>query len=127
MPNPPKTFFSFLKVIDRRNSVFKLSQGVFIAPTPLEQLYGTSDLVKNVFVYGKASMHSIAVAVVPSSLLKEQGTAAEAVLLKVCDYHPNYRLITFFLLQEFRAIGRKAGRPAWEIPHIIVIDDQVSD
>jgi len=85
-------YFSPFKVIDRRNSVFKLSQGVFIAPTPLEQLYGTSDLVTNVFVYGKASMHSIAVAVVPSSLLKEQGPA-EAVLLKVCNDDPITALI----------------------------------
>lgn len=63
--------------------MFKLAQGVFIAPTPLEQLYGSSDLVAHVFIYGRASMHSVAAAVVPSSLLKERGEDGESILRKV--------------------------------------------
>ncbi len=61
---------------------------MFVAPTPLEQLYGSSNLVLNIFIYGEASMHSVAAAVVPSAMLKEQGPAGVEILLKVDDFSP---------------------------------------
>lgn len=41
-----------LKIIDRRKNIFKLSQGEYIAPDKLEQVYKTTRGVADIFVYG---------------------------------------------------------------------------
>lgn len=72
-----------IRVIDRRNAVFKLAQGVFVAPTPLEQLYGSSELVSHVFIHGEPSMHCVVAAVVPSTLFQESKESSASIILKV--------------------------------------------
>src|SRR5690606_28431628 len=72
-----------IRVIDRRNAIFKLSQGtslfsfqrtllnclkgVFVAPDPLENLYTTSKLVSQAFIFGNGYMSSVAIVIVPTS------------------------------------------------------------
>ena len=41
-----------LKVIDRRKNIFKLSQGEYVAPDKLEQVYKTTSGIADIFVYG---------------------------------------------------------------------------
>ena len=41
-----------VKVIDRRKNIFKLSQGEYIAPDKLEQIYKTTPGVGDIFIYG---------------------------------------------------------------------------
>ena len=41
-----------IKIIDRAKNIFKLSQGEYIAPDKLENIYITSPYLTLVFVYG---------------------------------------------------------------------------
>jgi long-chain acyl-CoA synthetase len=41
-----------LKIIDRRKNIFKLSQGEYVAPDRLEQVYKTTPGIADIFVYG---------------------------------------------------------------------------
>lgn len=41
-----------LKIIDRRKNIFKLSQGEYVAPDRLEQVFKTCMPVEDIFVYG---------------------------------------------------------------------------
>ena len=53
-----------LKVIDRKNAIFKLANGKFVAPAPLETLYGQSPLIKQALVYGTPGSRNINMVVV---------------------------------------------------------------
>merc|ERR1711976_59091 len=48
-----------LKIIDRRKNIFKLSQGEYVAPDRLEQIYKTCMPVEDVFVYGDSFKSSL--------------------------------------------------------------------
>ncbi|KER24352.1 hypothetical protein T265_07956 [Opisthorchis viverrini] len=52
-----------LQIVDRCKSIFKLSQGEYVAPERVEQIYALSPLVLNVYVDG-SSLYSYTVAVV---------------------------------------------------------------
>ena len=41
-----------LKIIDRAKNIFKLSQGEYIAPEKLENIYVQTELIAQIFVYG---------------------------------------------------------------------------
>ena len=41
-----------VKIIDRAKNIFKLSQGEYIAPEKLEKVYGLSQLIQQIWVYG---------------------------------------------------------------------------
>lgn len=43
-----------LKIIDRRKHIFKLSQGEYIVPEKIENIYCRSKYVYQVFVYGES-------------------------------------------------------------------------
>jgi long-subunit acyl-CoA synthetase (AMP-forming) len=59
-----------IRIIDRISSVFKLRQGVFVAPAPLEQLYAQSPLVHQILIHGSAEAYApIAVQFFSQSLL----------------------------------------------------------
>ena len=52
-----------LKIIDRKKSIFKLSQGEYVAPDRLEQIYKVAMCIEEIFVYGD-SLKSCLVAIV---------------------------------------------------------------
>lgn len=56
-----------LKIIDRNKNIFKLSQGEYITPIKLEELYKQNPFVEDIFIYGE-STKSFIIAIV--SILK---------------------------------------------------------
>ena len=60
-----------IRVIDRCKSVFKLAQGIFVPPEPLEARILRSPFVKQVFVWGNSTMSAVSAVVVPTQALLE--------------------------------------------------------
>ncbi len=56
-----------LVYVDRRNNVLKLSQGEFVTLSKLEAAFGTSALVRQIFIYGNSARSYLLAVVVPTS------------------------------------------------------------
>lgn len=116
-----------IRVIDRASSMFKLSQGIFVAPQPLEELYGSSELVSQIFVHGEASMSYVSAIVVPSPLLlsrlaeriPEQSGLQDAIRLNDDRFRPDARCI---LRKDFYRLARAKNLPSYKIPQHIIIE-----
>ncbi|XP_063537211.1 long-chain-fatty-acid--CoA ligase 5 isoform X1 [Cydia strobilella] len=54
-----------LKIIDRRKHIFKLSQGEYIVPEKIENIYIRSQYVEQIFVHGESLKSCIVAVVVP--------------------------------------------------------------
>jgi len=54
-----------LKVVDRKKHIFKLSQGEYIAPEKIENIYLSSKFVGQIFVHGESLKSSLIAVVVP--------------------------------------------------------------
>ncbi|KAJ2945572.1 hypothetical protein O0L34_g394 [Tuta absoluta] len=54
-----------LKIIDRRKHIFKLSQGEYIVPEKIENIYIRSQYVEQVFVHGESLKSCVVAVVVP--------------------------------------------------------------
>ena len=50
-----------LVILDRRSSLFKLANGRFVAPAPLEAVFQASPLVSQVFVHGSSALRAVEV------------------------------------------------------------------
>lgn len=63
-----------IKIIDRSKNIFKLSQGEYIAPEKLEQIYGKLPTIGQLMIYGNSHKNCVvAIIVVEDLIVKEWG------------------------------------------------------
>jgi len=102
-----------LKIIDRKKHIFKLSQGEYIAPEKIENIYSNSQYVAQVFVHGEG-LKSCVVAVVVPDVENVKYYAAEHNIpgtLSVLCNHPEIKAL---IMQDITLLGKKAGLKSFE-------------
>lgn len=97
-----------LQIIDRRKNMFKLSQGEYIAPEKLEQVYKQVKGVEDIFVYGDSLKSSlVAILNVDTKFLVELGK--ELNVEGTADELAENDVIKKRILENLQAHGKKSN------------------
>ena len=97
-----------LKIIDRANNLFKLSQGEYIAPEKLQNIYSQVPIVSQMCVYGDSTRDYLTAIVVPDMThveywviqnnveitadLFENNALKEHIVQELCRKHCEFKL-----------------------------------
>ncbi|KAI9594291.1 hypothetical protein BDF19DRAFT_445496 [Syncephalis fuscata] len=107
-----------LSIIDRKKNIFKLSQGEYVAPEKIENVYVTHPAVAQVFVHGDSLQSQLVTIIVPDPETFPQWVTdvlGRNISIKdlaiVCEED---RVLRDKLLNELNRLGRKAGLHGFE-------------
>ena len=92
-----------LKIVDRTKHIFKLSQGEYIAPEKIENIYVMCPRVAQCFVDGSSLQNFVVGIVVPEPTLAEEWAKKNKV--EVADL-PNNQDFINSLLEDMKAVGK---------------------
>ncbi|XP_019858162.1 PREDICTED: carboxylic acid reductase-like isoform X1 [Amphimedon queenslandica] len=115
-------------IIDRKKNIFKLSQGEFVAPEKLENIFENgSRLIEQVFIHGSIWRDGVIGLVVPhkdalekwwieNNTIEEDSSVPD--IKDLCTLRP----VVDLFLSELRRVGEKHCLPGWEIPSSILLE-----
>ncbi|GAM21371.1 hypothetical protein SAMD00019534_045460 [Acytostelium subglobosum LB1] len=111
-----------IKIIDRKKNAFKLSNGEFVAPEPLENHFLGSDLIEQMFIYGNTLKTFLVAVVMPrKSVLEQHGITNESTIQDKDNCLPLKNIV----MKEIQRIATEIKLANYEIPKIIAIDNTV--
>jgi long-subunit acyl-CoA synthetase (AMP-forming) len=102
-----------LKIIDRKKHIFKLSQGEYIAPEKIENVYSKSQYVAQVFVHGEG-LKSCVIAIVVPDVENVKYYAAEHNIPGTLSVLCNTPEIKQLIMNDITDLGKKAGLKSFE-------------
>ena len=97
-----------LQYLDRRNNVLKLAQGEFVTVSKLEAAYGTSPLIRQIYVYGNSSRSYLLAVIVPTT---------EALAFDTAQLRPA-------LADALQAVARESGLQSYEVPRDFLVETE---
>ena len=115
-----------VRVIGRCKSHFKLAQGIYVAPEPLEEIFSRSDLVEQIFVWGGGFMAAVvAVVVVDAELLLSRlnlpRTTDLVAALRELPLAARAERLVLESLGEVAAAPEHRLKP-WETPQAVLVE-----
>jgi long-chain acyl-CoA synthetase len=104
-----------LKIIDRKKNLFKLSQGEYISPEKIENIYLRSQFVAQVIVDGNSLKDFLVGVVVPDEpyliqYAKQLGLQSNTTIEDLC----NNKVIKTAILEDLQRFGKQAGLMSYE-------------
>eukprot|EP01125_Pyxidicula_operculata_P002057 TRINITY_DN12012_c0_g1_i1.p1 TRINITY_DN12012_c0_g1~~TRINITY_DN12012_c0_g1_i1.p1 ORF type:complete len:716 (-),score=149.06 TRINITY_DN12012_c0_g1_i1:79-2226(-) len=105
-----------IKIVDRVKNIFKLSQGEYVAPEKLENLFVRSNFVAQIFVYGSSLKHFLVAVVVPDPEFvlpwAKTQPGMESLTPQQLIEHPDFKKA---VLADLEKTGRSAGMNGYEM------------
>lgn len=113
-----------LKIIDRKKNIFKLSQGEYIAPEKIENIYVRAAPVMQVYIHGESLQAQLLAFVVPdpetfASWCAEKGLGNDTVA-NLC----NKPEVKKAVLAEITALGKQSLLKSFEQAKAIYLDSE---
>eukprot|EP01112_Ceratiomyxa_fruticulosa_P012435 TRINITY_DN3442_c0_g1_i3.p1 TRINITY_DN3442_c0_g1~~TRINITY_DN3442_c0_g1_i3.p1 ORF type:complete len:761 (+),score=137.76 TRINITY_DN3442_c0_g1_i3:79-2361(+) len=104
-----------LTLIDRKKHIFKLSQGEYVAPEKLENIFLKSNLINQILIHGDSFRSSVVALVVPSftNLNLESGLSIQSLNEK-SD-------VVRLVMTDIIKIAFQSSLPSYEIPRGILL------
>lgn len=103
-----------LKVIDRKKHIFKLSQGEYIAPEKLENIFIRSPFVAQIFVHGESLKSCLIGVVVPDDQYLLLWAAENRIAGTFAELCAN-RVVKKSILDDLCVLGKKSGLKSFEL------------
>jgi len=102
-----------LKIIDRKKHIFKLSQGEYIVPEKIENIYIRSPYVEQIFVHGESLKSCIVAIIVPDVEVIKRWASANGIpgTLTVLCNNPDVKNL---ILNDILRHGKEAGLKSFE-------------
>lgn len=113
-------------VIDRKKNIFKLSQGEYIAPEKIENIYARDILVSQIFVYGDSVQSCLVAIVVPDPLELGKLVQEKLPMLKSLSYQELCKSpeVHIAVLDRMTENGKRAEMRGFEFVKAIHLDSQ---
>lgn len=103
-----------LRIIDRRKNIFKISQGEYIAPDKLEQIYKTARGVADIFVYGDSLKSSLIAFVNPDPDEFEKLSVELQMNTKTFEEFCASEKAKKFIMDELMRVNKEQGLKGFE-------------
>ena len=112
-----------LKIIDRRKSIFILSNGERIIPEKIESAFVQIPIIHQIFVYGDKNHDFVVAIVVPNQDLLKIWCKKKKIIgsTRSLYEHPN---VIKFIFQEMQKFGIKNNFSSYEIPKNITLSEE---
>jgi len=115
----------YLKIIDRKKNIFKLSQGEYVAPEKVENVYAVSPFIAQSFVYGDSLKSSLVAVIVPDEevvipWLKKNGVVVSS-LTEACKQS----LLKKAVEDDMKRIAKERGLHGFEQAKAIHLHDDL--
>lgn len=112
-----------MKIIDRSKNIFKLSQGEYIAPEKIENVFGLSNVINQSFIYGDSLRSCVVAIIVPDMgkvkrFAREQGMDTEN--LKAVMESKEFKK---FIMDDIATLAKENKLSGLEKPRDIFITD----
>jgi len=111
-----------ISIVDRKKNIFKLSQGEYIAPEYLENVYSRSPLVAQCFVYGDSFQSYLVAVIIPDAEVAKTWANANSKpteLAKLCQ-DPDFKKAVF---EDMKRVGQEAKLMGYEYVQGIHLDN----
>ncbi|CAF1510481.1 unnamed protein product [Adineta ricciae] len=112
---------AIIRIIDRKKNFFKLSQGQFVSPEFLENIYRQSAFVEQIYIHGNLLEDSVIAVIVPNREYAQAFMKKHHLNAELNSYREAEKLLCDAIMNDMRSLATKESLRKHEIPSRCII------